>query len=241
MAIVPMDLVSKLQMAAQTDGSMAHLAGLNRKLDASLLETQLPPDVQAMKFGNLYNRYNAYKDSQLRPQLEIPLQLPDMPQAPPPGLQPPPPPIAGGPGLQPLDDTLILQGMPASSQQNAAKLLDYLKRHNDISWDNSGVVAINGTAIPHSNIGELMHHYSRNMVGTPAGARAVGAVLARGKVPHAYIQNTKWKNTIKGQAAAAAASPSTPASAYGTPGSSDSTPKRGRTTRKKSGWTERRS
>jgi hypothetical protein len=46
---------------------MAHLVGLNRKLDASLMETQLPPDVQAMKFGNLYNRYNAYKDSQLRP------------------------------------------------------------------------------------------------------------------------------------------------------------------------------
>jgi len=234
MAIVPMDLVSKLQMAAQTDGSMAHLTGLNRKLDASLLETQLPPDIQAMKFGNIYNRYNAYKDSQLRPQLEIPLQLPDAPPAPParPGL-----------GLQRLDDALILQGMPASSQQNATRLLGYLKRHNDISWDNQGVVSISGTAIPQSNIGELMHHFSRNLAGTPVGARAVGAVLARGTIPHGYIQNTKWKNTVKAQAAAAAASPSTPGSSYGTPGrsltSSDFTPKR--TTRKKNRWTERRS
>jgi hypothetical protein len=239
MAIVPMDLVSKLQMAAQTDGSMAHLAGLNRKLDASLLETQLPPDVQAMKFGNLYNRYNAYKDSQLRPQLEIPLHLPDVPQAPPQQPAPPAAPIAGPPGLQQLDDILILQGMPASSQENATKLLDYLKRHNDISWDNQGVVSISGTAIPQSSIGELMHHFSRNMVGTPVGSRAVSAVLARGKVPITYIQNTKWKSIMKAQSAAAAASPSTPASAYGTPNMSDGTPKRGRTMRAKNRWTER--
>jgi hypothetical protein len=166
-----------------------------------------------------------------------------VPHAPP--QQPPPPaaPIARPPGLQPglqsLDDVFILQGMPASSQENATKLLDYLKRHNDISWDNQGVVSISGTTIPQSSIGELMHHFSRNMVGTPVGSRAVSAVLARGKVPIPYIQNTKWKSIMKAQSAAAAASPSTPASAYGTPNMSNGTPKRGRTTRAKNRWTER--
>jgi len=117
MAIVPMDLVSKLQMAAQTDGSMAHLTGLNRKLDASLLETQLPPDIQAMKFGNIYNRYNAYKDSQLQPQLEIPLQLPDAPLPAPPAR----------PGLQQLDDALILQGNACQQSTECNKTVGVLE------------------------------------------------------------------------------------------------------------------
>jgi len=159
MAIIPMDLVSRLQMAAQTDGALNNLARANQKLDFTLQDTSLPPDIQAMKYSNLYTQYNAFKDSNLQRPLEIPLNIPDPPQA-------PIPPVGG------LTDIQIMDGMPQSSELNAGKLLQFIKRNRDIKWNESGEVEVNGIGIPGSNIRNIVHHYSRNFTGrNPAGLR----------------------------------------------------------------------
>lgn len=206
MAIVPMDLMSKLQMSAQTDGAMPHLSMRDQQLTAALAERQLPPDVQAMKYTHLYNQYNAYKDSQLGRPIEIPLQMPDPPP-------PRPPPAATDQQVQatPRDihpnwsdaDRQIFAGMPNSSLPNAERLLEYMRRNPDITWDEqSGEVAIRGNEIPGSSITDIMHHLSRNIGrnNNVAGLRDVAQLLADTNIPRTFIQNRNMRQFIRTEA-----------------------------------------
>jgi len=102
MALVPMDMLSRMQVSAQTDGTLAQLGQLNKNIESSLKQTHLPPDVQAKLFNQEYQQFQAFKNAQLyNDRGSHNIRIPIVQDDPLPGAAQPPPPPAPLPPLWP--------------------------------------------------------------------------------------------------------------------------------------------
>jgi hypothetical protein len=54
-----------MQVAAQTDRTLAQLGQMNKNIESSLQQTHLPPDVQAKLLNQEYQKYHSFKNAQM--------------------------------------------------------------------------------------------------------------------------------------------------------------------------------
>ena len=104
----------------------------------------------------------------------------------------------GGEQNEQLQDAVILEGVPKTMRDRAARLLDRLKARPDmISWNGTGQVRIEGEPVPLSNISDLVSDAVREKERknfNPAGAKAFFRVLTELNVPKEIARNEKrWK------------------------------------------------
>jgi len=96
-----------------------------------------------------------------------------------------------------MADQDIVTTYPPSLQKNAERLLGWIKRSNvNVSWDNQGVVKINGGLINGSNIidliGDLLRH--RRTAIPPLGIETFIQVLRETNIPAELIGNKdRWR------------------------------------------------
>jgi len=65
LALVPIDMLTRMQVSAQTDGTLAQLGQMNKNIESSLQTTHLPSDVQAKLFDQMFHQFQAFRDAQM--------------------------------------------------------------------------------------------------------------------------------------------------------------------------------
>jgi len=206
MALIPFDTLTRLQVASQTDGTLAHLNQLNTNMAGALNATSgVPQDIQAKTFDQMYNHYHAFRNAQLNASgtgvqhLKIPFQNDatsnlQQPQA---NLQ------------QPYGQDAILRDMPRNNRASAKTLLRIATDHPSITWDHDGAVSIQGQLVPGANIREIIHDLSRNYEKkAPAvGSLDVGRYLMAANAPETSIINKARRAELVGMPTTAAETP----------------------------------
>lgn len=95
-----------------------------------------------------------------------------------------------------LEDELIINSVPKGCQKNAKLLLSHLRSKKDrIYWNQSGVVFIDGTQIPGSNIIDLINDACRKRKNIRAeGRQEFAAVLREIHTPREFVGNPEFWN-----------------------------------------------
>ncbi len=208
-ALIPVDALSKLQLAAQLEniGPLAQATDYNKRLQ-SILSTSstIPPDVRAREFGQLFNQFQNFKDSEFRRPVKLPLiDDAQQPGPPPVVVQPPQQASPLAPQIQyaeaqtspiysrelPVPESDILKGISSkTSKPFAWNLLQAMKMNEAIRWDDSGNVVVKGVKIPRSGILRIVSDLSRNVRSSPPrGSVEVAKVLLENNDPKTIIGN----------------------------------------------------
>ena len=138
---------------------------------------------------------------------------------------------------------VILEYMAKKKRNQAEILLHFVRDNPNLDWNEHGEVRINGNAIPHSNIVDIIHDFTRDGNSMPAiGAQPFARALRRENVPRVSIGNkNRWRliNEDHYKPTDTNHSYSTPLSARRSQPPDFSTPKIRKATRKPSKhWTE---
>lgn len=91
-----------------------------------------------------------------------------------------------------LSDDTILTTIPKIQKGKARALLNFIHHSTDISWNDLGEIVIQGRAIPHSHITDLI----RDTVGNykrlnPVGKREFIEILNRNNIPKSLLHYTQ--------------------------------------------------
>jgi hypothetical protein len=91
-----------------------------------------------------------------------------------------------------------LLAMPRAKRKVSELLYDTLARANNISWDETGSVSMNGQKIPGSSIIDLISDTVRNRKDTnPVGWQQFADILTDLNIPQEYIGNTRRWDFIR--------------------------------------------
>lgn len=92
--------------------------------------------------------------------------------------------------LKRVDAQHIISSLPTTFQKRGEQLINTIK--NDVTWDEQGVVYINGQQVPGSNVIDLISDVIRpRKLSNPAGWEQFADYLKRANVPREYIGNER--------------------------------------------------
>ena len=88
-------------------------------------------------------------------------------------------------------DKQIIHSVPKTMQNHAKLLIQKLKDHSDvISWNDNGQLVLDGSAIPNSNILDLVNYVMRKRKGfNPEHSSTFAKALTKINVPEDYVRN----------------------------------------------------
>lgn len=94
---------------------------------------------------------------------------------------------------------MLLSSMPTSMKNSARTLYDHLAKRGEksINWNDKGVVILNGSPLPNSNIVDLVDCMVRpRKTFNPPGVEQFASALADLNLPTSFIANTRYRNFI---------------------------------------------
>ena len=99
--------------------------------------------------------------------------------------RPPPP---------PADHKAMLSSIPKTYRTKAEGLLEYLKRDEDVEWDDRGHLYLREQKVPGSHILDLVHDAMRLRKNQPrpVGFQELSSHLRERNVPHELVGNEEW-------------------------------------------------
>jgi len=102
-------------------------------------------------------------------------------------------------GLAKKLESPILNSIPESFKAKARKLIDHMQEHPDVfQWDNDGRIIINGSAIPDTNVVQLIRHFVSRKVGNPKGMKEFVQLLNKTNIPKTAVgQGRKHQRWVR--------------------------------------------
>ena len=96
-------------------------------------------------------------------------------------------------------DKQIIDSVPKTMQNRAKLLIQKLKDHSDvISWNDNRQLVLDGSAIPNSNIVDLINDVMRKRKGfNPEHSNTFAKALAKINVPEDYVRNPDRIDSIR--------------------------------------------
>jgi len=92
----------------------------------------------------------------------------------------------------------IVEAMPKDLKKDTKHLYDVLHALPNVTWDDTGLVTIDGTPLPHSNISDLISDCIRKRKRANAQAwEHFVATLAKSNFPIGHINNTAYRTRIR--------------------------------------------
>lgn len=105
-----------------------------------------------------------------------------------------------------ITDSVISDTVPAKYKRKAVNLLIHLRplrTSNHLTWDNKGVVTLDGETVKESNIIDLINEAMRERKAfNPKGKAQFAAFLRRHNIPREFIGNEKFWGTTENESTA---------------------------------------
>lgn len=179
MILVPSETVARLQEKPVIPTPTEKIIELDKEMDHVLLQKG-DEEERLRRYEQLLQRCMHFVTEQRKPfRLTIP----------------------GAEQIAPPEDELrarITSAMPVTLQNYAADLYDVLHALPNVSWDSNGLVTIDGTNLPHSNISDLINDCLRRRKRVNAQSwQPFVAVLAKSNFPIGHIRNIAYKDRIR--------------------------------------------
>ena len=186
MVLIPEELFNRIQQQTdlQTTPLLKTMGNLSEQMDQTLANPNLPDDVklknheqQFLRFLNLQEqRENFIPTVKIQPEL-MPQETQEI--------------KTQEPQRQTLSTTDILRTVPKKFKQQAEGLLEWLNRSPEaISWDERGLVSLEGQPIQGTSITDLVNDVLRKRKGfNPTGRDDFTIALARLNTPENFIRN----------------------------------------------------
>ena len=171
---------------------------LDGKMQSILNNKSLSEEQKAQLYGSFLQEYLTMKKKQTKvyqaQEANLPVPVPEAPagESPPP---PHPPQSAEGAAVE----REIVQSVPKQVQRQAVLLVERIRKHPDLDWNDQGELVVEGTPIPHSNMVDLINDLVRSRKGfNPVGWEALASQLRKGNVPQDLVRNPRRWQYIQG-------------------------------------------
>ena len=95
-------------------------------------------------------------------------------------------------------DKQIIDSVPKTMQNRAKLLIQKLKDHSDVSWNDNGQLVLEGSIVPNSNIVDLVNDVMRKRKGfNSEHSNTFAKALAKINVPEDYLKNPDRIDSIR--------------------------------------------
>ena len=189
MAIVPYKMLEEMnrwktehrpQLPPNPD--VVQTVSFQKDMESVLQRQDLSETEKVQQYGQALHKFQAAHEKALTP--PVPTEAPLPPTT---------------PAAQTTDEH-ILESVPPSSRRKAKLLLQMLRRHPDVSYNEQGELQYLGKAVSGSNIIDLVNDVIRNRKSSePQGWQVFSKALKDVNVPQEYVGNRKrWTYMQRG-------------------------------------------
>ena len=199
MALVPQELLDtvQLQQNQMINPVTKMLSSLDKEMQQVLDRTDIPDDEKAKLYQQTLQQYRAYSDKKKEPvKISIVPTTPSTPSAV--GIDQ----VDKGQD-PPLKDEIVMDGVeqdvlesvPKSLQKKARLLLQKIKQHGAVAWNEKGELTYDGNPLPGTHMVDLVNDVlRRRKTFTPTGWPQFSQVLSAMNVPQDLVGNKeRWK------------------------------------------------
>ncbi len=181
MVMVPQDAYSNLmsQQKQLYSPVVNQLSNLDQELQTILANPSLSEDAKYHQYMNVFGRYQNLKSQQMNTIHMAPIK-PVQPEIPPVEL--------------PVTEKQLIDSLPFNVRRKGKMLLNHIKSDPDhFKWQKSGELVVDGTAVPTSNITDLVHYATRDRktAKSPAGFKEFKKLLGESNVPQEALNQTQ--------------------------------------------------
>ena len=186
MALVEPRLLDSLARPTYpTPNTVKAMNSLDQDMDIILRNTTLSDEAKVQRYQHVLERYLTFHDQYQqgqRPTRTTP--TPAAPTTTTPAKTPP---------SNRLEEAAILESIPPTLRRKATLLLQRVKQSDALGWNDRGELTVDGTAVPNSNMIDLMNDALRERQHFQPTGRAVFARGLRAmNIPRDWVRNKIW-------------------------------------------------